>query len=112
MIREFAVEQLAATGEEAAARARHAAFFLDLCVQTEPQLRGAGVAGGLAQLAAEYDNVRAALRWALEAGEAITAQRMAGSLWRFWVMRGLIGEGRAWTGQALAAGSNRRADWA
>jgi predicted ATPase/DNA-binding XRE family transcriptional regulator len=112
MIREYAVEQLVAGGEEVAARTRHAAFFLALAEEVAPSLRGAGVVEGLSRLGVDYDNLRAALRWTLESGEAGSAQRLVYALWRFWVMRGLIGEGRAWTAQALAAGSNRTAAWA
>ena len=40
-IREYALERLAASGEEEAIRQRHAAYFLALAEAAEPELRGA-----------------------------------------------------------------------
>ena len=45
---------------------------------------------------------RAALRWAIDHGAAETAARLAGSLWRYWYLRGSATEGRAWPADPLA----------
>lgn len=50
----------------------------------------------------EHDNLRAALRWALETGEAETALRLVAALWQFWLARGYLREGRRWLDEALA----------
>jgi predicted ATPase len=42
----------------------------------------------------EQANLRAALRWAADAGQADRAQEAAGALWRFWQQRGHLTEGR------------------
>ncbi|HEX4930240.1 MAG TPA: hypothetical protein VFV62_05965, partial [Gaiellaceae bacterium] len=40
----------------------------------------------------DHDNLRAAMTWAIEHGRAETALRMGAGLWRFWQMRGFLGE--------------------
>ncbi len=63
--------------------------------------------GALAWLEAEHDNVRAALRWALDAGEAALALRLTGAVFRFWMVRGYVEEGRRWLAAALDAGRDQ-----
>ena len=60
-IREFALEQLATGGEEAATREAHAHYCTHL-VDTLRRPAGAQK-GPLDRLQAEYANVRAALEW-------------------------------------------------
>jgi predicted ATPase/DNA-binding CsgD family transcriptional regulator len=101
-IREYGLEQLAASGEEEATRRRHAAHFLVLAEAAAPALVGPGQGPWFARLAAEHDNLRAALGWAIEAGEADFALRMASALLRYWLVRGHLREGRAALERALA----------
>jgi len=109
-IREYAWERLGAHGEVAALRRRHAAYFLALAEETEPTLWGGpGQRVGLARLADEHDNLRAALAWALESGDAATALRLTGALGWFWFIHGHWSEGRRWTERALAAGADLEA---
>ncbi len=89
-IREYGLERLAESGEEAEARQRHAAHFLALVEEAEPYLRGEPAMGSwLDRLEAEHDNLRAAVTWLLDpaAGEgaerAEWALRLAGALWGF-----------------------------
>lgn len=65
-IRAFALEQLRAQGEEEAARQRHYQFYLQLFRDADPHLRGREVAVWFARLMPEYDNLRAAIQWALD----------------------------------------------
>jgi tetratricopeptide (TPR) repeat protein len=57
----------------------------------------------VAHLEFDYDNLRAALRWSLDAAEFEPGLRLANALWLFWYVRGLYAEGRAWLEELLAA---------
>jgi predicted ATPase/transcriptional regulator with XRE-family HTH domain len=101
-IREYGSEQLSALSEAAAIRQRHAAYYLALAEEMAIELTGPRAANGLARLDDEHDNLRAALRWARERGDRVTALRLAGALWRFWAQRGHLSEGRRWFTEAFA----------
>ncbi|MEU9622936.1 BTAD domain-containing putative transcriptional regulator [Streptomyces sp. NPDC048155] len=86
-IREYGLEQLARRGEIDAVRGRHAGFFLELAEAAEPRLRTREQLRWLARLSAERDNLLAAIRWAVESGDAGTAVRFGAALCWFWTMR-------------------------
>jgi predicted ATPase/DNA-binding CsgD family transcriptional regulator len=103
-IREFAAEQLAASGELAAARAGHARYFLGLAEAAEGAYMGPDLAPWLDRLEAELDNLRAALEWCRDAeADRETGLRLGAALWLFWDVRGYQREGRARLEAALAA---------
>lgn len=104
VIRQYALEILEESGEAATVRHRHAEFFCALAEEAEPGLRGPEQEKWLERLEAEYDNMRAALSWALESGEAELGLRLAGALEPFWDVRGYYDEGRRWLEEALAKG--------
>ncbi|HMA38318.1 MAG TPA: tetratricopeptide repeat protein [Chloroflexia bacterium] len=101
-IREYAWERLEETGEAEARQARHAAYYLALAEQVEPELRSAHPESGLARLALEHDNLRAALAWAVRRAAAETACRLSGALAWFWRLSSHVSEGRHWVAAALA----------
>jgi predicted ATPase/DNA-binding CsgD family transcriptional regulator len=113
-IREFAVEQLVASGDEAVARRLHAAYFRQLAADAESGLRGPDQQDWRDRLEADLDNLRAALAWSTgeSAGDedAEHGLRLAGALWYFWFQRGLPGEGRRWLAQAMARTATGGAD--
>ena len=100
-LREYALERLRDHDEEAALRRAHGRYYLSLAEAAEPGLQGPEQVTWLAHLEAEYDDLRAALRWAL-AADADTALRLAGALPWFWYMQGLFNEGRDFLERALA----------
>jgi predicted ATPase/DNA-binding XRE family transcriptional regulator len=100
-IREYALEKLEDSGEAGVVRREHAAFFVRFAEQAEPQLLRGEQGGLLDRLEREHDNLRAALRWLLDAGEGETAARLAGSLWWFWYARAYFTEGRGWLEQIV-----------
>jgi predicted ATPase/class 3 adenylate cyclase len=101
-IHEFAAGALAESGEEAALQAAHRRAYLALAEAAAERLIGPDQAAWLARLAAEHDNLRAALTRALT-DEPATALRLAATLWRFWFTRGHFAEGRQRLSAALAA---------
>ncbi|MDQ4005595.1 MAG: AAA family ATPase [Actinomycetota bacterium] len=101
-IREFGAEQLRVAGEGEASRDRHATFFLSLAERAEPHLRGIDQKRWLDQLETEHDNFRAALRHAIDAGDAMTGLRLVAALWRFWHLHSHLADGRRWAEEVLA----------
>jgi predicted ATPase/DNA-binding CsgD family transcriptional regulator len=101
-IREYALDQLAQCDELAAARAQHAAYYIELAEQLQHSLRGSDMAATLNELALDYANYRAIFQWALEVGDLDSGLRLAGALYRFWMARGPLTEARTWLDAALA----------
>ncbi len=106
VIREYALERLETSGEAEALRRAHAATVLALVERAEPELTGPDAVVWLGRLEREHDNLRAALGWAQERGEVETGLRLVASVFRFWVARGHLREGRAWASELLAQGED------
>jgi len=102
-IREFALEQLAASGEAEPTREAHAKHFRALAASFYRVFKaGSDKKFLLDRLEAERDNVRAALDWTLLSnGQELVG--FAADLARFWAVRGPESEGRAWLERGLAA---------
>src|SRR5215211_3342185 len=105
-IREFAAEQLAASGEIIEAEHAFEAFLIARAEVAEAGLSSPEQPKWLERLEAEHDNLRAALSRILDRGEGAVALRLAPRLWRFWWLRGYPKEGRSWLERALAAASS------
>jgi predicted ATPase/DNA-binding SARP family transcriptional activator len=108
-IREYALERLAQLADVDEIRERHARFHLALAERAEPELRGPRQVGWSERLDAEQGNVRTALAWADEDGDADVGLRLAAGLWRFWQIRGHAGEGREILDRLLARAGPRTA---
>jgi predicted ATPase/tRNA A-37 threonylcarbamoyl transferase component Bud32 len=94
-IREFGLGQLAESGELDALREQHLTFYLGLAEEAELELTGASQASWFSRLEKEHDNFRSAVIHSREAGRLEDGLRLSGALWRFWEVRGHVGEGRA-----------------
>ena len=103
-IREFALERLAASGEEPQLHAAHAAYFTDVAESNYPYRTAPNetVDDRLWRFEAEHSNFRAALARIADAGEAEGVLRLAGALAVFWYLRGYFREGWHWLEWALA----------
>src|SRR6185312_6901710 len=85
-ISEYAGHRLAEAGESGQARHAHLAYFTELTETADPHLRRAEQVDWLAALEVEHDNIGAAMRGALAAGEAQEAMRLAaGAGWYWWL---------------------------
>jgi predicted ATPase len=99
-VRQYATERLKESGEAGEVRRRHAGYHLALAERVGPELRGPEQATWLRRLEAELDNLRAAIGWSLEHGEAVA--RTFYVMWTFWWLSGNISEGRRWMEETLA----------
>ncbi|MGH2560748.1 MAG: tetratricopeptide repeat protein [Thermomicrobiales bacterium] len=106
-IREYGLEQLAASGEEPSARARHATWCLALVEQAESELMGPEQTPWLERLEREHANMRKALAWLSTEERAEQALRLAGALSHFWEVHGHWSEGREWIEGLLTLTSDR-----
>lgn len=101
-IRQYAREKLFEAGEAQIIRTHHLAFFLKVAQEAEAHLRAAQQLVWLARLDLEHDNLRAALNWANSSGDREAGLLLAGTLARFWYLRGYWKEGREWLRSLLA----------
>ena len=92
-IKEYAAERLAEAGESDLARQAHLAYFIELAETAEPHLRRAEQLEWLATLEADHDNISAAMRAAIAAGEAQAAMRLAAAAGWYWWLGGRRTEG-------------------
>ena len=92
-IREYAAHRLAEAGETELARHAHLTYFTGLAETGDPYLRRAEQLDWLATLGAEHDNLGAAMRGALAAGEAQPAMRLAAAAGFYWWLGGHRTEG-------------------
>jgi hypothetical protein len=107
MVREYAAERLAESGEADAVHQRRADFYLTLAEEAEPWLRSGEREAWLGRLDVELDNLRAALAWSdADPTTVETGLRLAAALEWYWHFRNHWREGRNWLERLLArAGS-------
>src|SRR5207244_4554859 len=106
-----ALEVLATSGEMEDTRWAHAAYYLRLAEEAQPEPGAPRQTEWLERLEREHENLRAALLWLLEqAGDEEArlgremALRLSTALHQFWDARGHYSEGRTFLERALAGG--------
>jgi predicted ATPase/DNA-binding SARP family transcriptional activator len=107
-LREYAAGRLEDAGEAEDLRALHLNYFTELAEEAEQQLTGPEPAKWLDTLDAEHDNLRAGFDWlqgrtGKPQENPAAVMRLAGALWRFWLMRGYTEEGSRRLESVLAA---------
>jgi predicted ATPase len=100
-IREYALEKLESSGEEAMTKRAHAAYCLVLAEEQATEQAGAEGVDWLERFTFEHDNFRAGLEWLTETGDAEWGLRLGTALFRFWETREYLAEGRGRLGKLL-----------
>jgi predicted ATPase/transcriptional regulator with XRE-family HTH domain len=100
-LREYAMEQARAEGEEDLLRQRHYAAYLQLFRAGDAGLRGPEATAWIARLEPEQDNLRAALQWALDGRRYVDAAWMMLAAAWFWYHIGRWQDSARWTAQLL-----------
>jgi predicted ATPase/class 3 adenylate cyclase len=107
-IREYAHERLQQVGELELVGGRHAEFLLRCAHEA---LDEAERWEGARKLEPERENLRAAMRWALDGRQSETSLVLATAYSVLCMYRGPLGEGRSWLAEALqAAGEHASAE--
>ncbi|WP_395111056.1 ATP-binding protein [Actinomadura sp. SCN-SB] len=100
-VRVYAAERLAEAGETRRIGAAHAAYFLDLAERAEPELRRADQIRWTERLDTERGNWQAALRFAVDTGDAATGLRFISALFWYWLVRDQEVESAGWARAVL-----------
>jgi predicted ATPase len=98
-VRAYGEERRREAGEDEALRRAHAAYFLDLAERADPMLRGGDQLRWIDRLSAERDNLRAALRFTVDAPDAAVAVRLVVALGWYWLLRSARAEATGWVAQ-------------
>jgi tetratricopeptide (TPR) repeat protein len=101
-LREYALERLAASADEAITRRAHAAYCLVLAEEVGSADSGVDSSTWLDRCDREHANFLAALDWLTRTNEAQWALRLGAALFQFWERREFIAEGRQWLEKILA----------
>lgn len=102
-IRQYAADQLKASGEAEATQARHVSHFVDLAQSVQPHVAGAHPGDWLPRLDVERENLLAAHRYCdrlPHGGEQ--GLHLTNALRRYWFERGALGLGYQMTDEALS----------
>jgi len=105
-IREYALEKLAASGEDAQTRRAHAAYCLVLAEEGSAQDFTVKQTKWLERFELEHDDFRTALDWLTETGNIEWGLRLGVALFRFWEMREYLAEGREQLDKLLKLGGS------
>ena len=102
-VRQYAAARCEEADGGADLRRRHAVHYTDFAEAAARPLRTSSTqAVWVARVAADRENLRAALAWSHDTGDTDRLIRIAGALWWFWWIRGELDEGRAWLEAAVA----------
>jgi len=108
----FSQERLQESQETDEIAHKHAAYFRKMTMDSYGKEWGSEQALWLVWLDEENDNLCAALEWlSRDEGNDQYLLELAGSLWRYWEIRGTLTKGRAWLETALAKSSNGPDYW-
>jgi predicted ATPase/class 3 adenylate cyclase len=103
-IQEFAAERLATGTGAIEVRRAHAGWYRALAERADAEIQaGEPEELGVAAMGAEIDNLRAAVDFGIETGDADLVRSITVALPMYWIMRDRYAEARAWLERAIAA---------
>ncbi|MFJ8925614.1 ATP-binding protein [Streptomyces sp. NPDC102364] len=114
-LREYGAEKLVGSGEETAARDRHLARYVKAADEFDRHFIDDDQLPRCQALRREHPDIRLALEYALGRGDREQkGAGLAGALWGYWQITGLLTEGRYWQQKAAAAfpGATPERAWA
>jgi predicted ATPase/DNA-binding XRE family transcriptional regulator len=94
IIRQYAREKLAESGESEVVRGRHLDFFLAIALKFKHELHGSQALDCLRHINADHDNLREAMNWAGESGQAPSGLGLGTALHYYWLSYGYWALGR------------------
>jgi predicted ATPase len=109
-VREFAMDALLRSPDKDAVLGRHAEWYQRLATQLEPSLTGKAQQDSLSTLARDHANLVCALDWMIRNDHAEGALALGAALWRYWLVRGHLEEGRAWLARVLGMPASQAPD--
>jgi predicted ATPase/DNA-binding winged helix-turn-helix (wHTH) protein len=102
IIKAYGLERLDQAGEREQVRQAHASYFTRLAEEGQEFLLGGQQLDWLRRLTDDQDNMHAAIRGAVTAGDAESAVRLSAALGWYWSLRGLKVEGAELIAAVLA----------
>ncbi len=102
IIRAYGQERLAEAGEQEEVREAHAQYFTRLAEASQDHLLRAEQLDWLEKLSADQDNLHAAIRGAVAAGDGPAAVRLAAALGWYWSLRSMKIEGAELIAEAVS----------
>jgi len=107
-VREYAAEQLTASGELVAIEELRDEAYLAMVTRARTKLRGPWQAEALRALEGEIDNLRAVAERAGAIGRADLTVRLVWEAWQFWWLKGHLDESRRWLDEVGRSGAHER----
>ncbi|MGC1377166.1 MAG: tetratricopeptide repeat protein [Anaerolineales bacterium] len=105
-VREYALDQLAASAETKQTQRRHAAWCLELAQRAEPSIATPEQPLWTSRIDQERENLQLALQWMLDNEETEMAFNLLGAVWRFYLILNIWSETWLWMDRALAQGAH------
>lgn len=103
-VREYAQECLEISGEADRVREAHAFYYADLLESLDPKINRAEQLQSMDVVEQEHENILAALTWFLDNHSIEGAFRLCRVMWKFWLNRGALREGRDWLRKVIDRG--------
>ena len=107
---QYGRERLSERGDALRIRRAMAKHYAGLCSESAAAYTGDRQRAWLTAIDQEHDNLRAALDWAVDVGDAETALTIAGgTAWPHWLLGGVV-EGKRWLDDAFACEAETEVD--